>query len=340
MPWGSWITCEETVNGPDVGPDFTGASNVTLDQRHGFVFEVPVGGQSDREPITRAGRFAHESVAFDPHEGALYLTEDNFGFPSGFYRYVPRRNPMRTGQLDNDGRLQMLTVTGAPNIHLEATRSAGRHATRSSGSTSTTRRPRSPTRPARPAPTTERRRASATSATRAGPRAPRTSPGWRGRSTTGASSTSPRPRAAAPRRPAPDTDRTATATGTARSGRTDPRAQQLTARLPVAWPGRPRLPGQRHDEPARHAGRLRGQHQRQLPARADPGGRAVRHRPQPAGQHRAGADRGSTTSSPARPSAPTDDTLFVNIQAGARHDLRDLGPLGPHRRLRQPTDPS
>ena len=23
MPWGSWITCEETVNGPDVGVDFT-----------------------------------------------------------------------------------------------------------------------------------------------------------------------------------------------------------------------------------------------------------------------------------------------------------------------------
>ena len=23
MPWGAWITCEETVNGPDVGPDFT-----------------------------------------------------------------------------------------------------------------------------------------------------------------------------------------------------------------------------------------------------------------------------------------------------------------------------
>ena len=30
MPWGAWITCEETINGPDVGPDFTGASNVTL----------------------------------------------------------------------------------------------------------------------------------------------------------------------------------------------------------------------------------------------------------------------------------------------------------------------
>ena len=25
MPWGAWVTCEETVNGPDVGPDFTAA---------------------------------------------------------------------------------------------------------------------------------------------------------------------------------------------------------------------------------------------------------------------------------------------------------------------------
>jgi uncharacterized protein len=30
MPWDSWITCEETINGPDVGPDFTGVSNVPL----------------------------------------------------------------------------------------------------------------------------------------------------------------------------------------------------------------------------------------------------------------------------------------------------------------------
>src|ERR687892_521409 len=58
MPWGSWITCEETVNGPDVGPDFTGVSNVPLTQPHGFVFEVPVDGVSNGEPITAAGRFA------------------------------------------------------------------------------------------------------------------------------------------------------------------------------------------------------------------------------------------------------------------------------------------
>lgn len=120
MPWESWITCEETINGPDVGPDFTGASNVPLQQRHGFIFEVPAGGQSDRQPITSAGRFAHEAVAFDPVEGILYLTEDNFGFPSGFFRYIPASNPMETGHLDNDGQLQMLAVPGMPNVDLAA----------------------------------------------------------------------------------------------------------------------------------------------------------------------------------------------------------------------------
>jgi hypothetical protein len=120
MPWGTWITCEETINGPDVGPDFTGASNILLQQRHGFIFEVPADGQSDRQPITRAGRFAHEAVSFDPIDGILYLTEDNFGFPSGFYRYIPASNPMETGRLGNDGRLQMLAVDGLPNADLAA----------------------------------------------------------------------------------------------------------------------------------------------------------------------------------------------------------------------------
>ena len=40
-PWGSWLTCEETVNGPDVGNDFTGGNNSLLQQKHGYVFEVP-----------------------------------------------------------------------------------------------------------------------------------------------------------------------------------------------------------------------------------------------------------------------------------------------------------
>ncbi|MBY5163315.1 PhoX family protein [Salsipaludibacter albus] len=118
MPWGAWITCEETVNGPDVGPDFTGTSNEDLEQPHGFVFEVPAGGQSDRQPIRQAGRFAHEAVAFDPVDGILYLTEDNFGFPSGFFRYLPPSDPMETGRLDDGGRLQMLAVVGRPNADL------------------------------------------------------------------------------------------------------------------------------------------------------------------------------------------------------------------------------
>ena len=118
MPWGAWVTCEETINGPDVGPDFTGVSNIPLTKRHGYIFEVPAGGQSTRQPVTRAGRFAHEAVSFDPDEGILYLTEDNFGFPSGFYRYVPATNPMETGELDNEGQLQMLAVVGQPNLDL------------------------------------------------------------------------------------------------------------------------------------------------------------------------------------------------------------------------------
>ena len=120
MPWGSWITCEETINGPDVGPDFTGVSNIPLQQRHGFIFEVPVDGDASGEPITKAGRFAHEAVAFDPIGGILYLTEDNFGFPSGFYRYIPPTNPMESGRLEDGGQLQMLAVAGQPNLDLAA----------------------------------------------------------------------------------------------------------------------------------------------------------------------------------------------------------------------------
>jgi secreted PhoX family phosphatase len=125
MPWGSWITCEETVNGPDVGPDFTGVSNVPLQQRHGFIFEVPARGQSDREPITAAGRFAHEAVAFDPRNGVLYQTEDNFGFPSGLYRYIPAQHPLDAGRLVNQGRLQMLAVRGTPAADLAAAQPDG-----------------------------------------------------------------------------------------------------------------------------------------------------------------------------------------------------------------------
>ena len=124
-PWGTWLMCEETVNGPDVGADFTGVSNVPLTQRHGYVFEVPAGGQSDRQPIRSAGRFAHEAAAWNPKERALYLTEDNFGFPSGLFRYFPPTDPMVTRRLEDGGTLQMLRVVDEPNAHLEAEQTNG-----------------------------------------------------------------------------------------------------------------------------------------------------------------------------------------------------------------------
>jgi len=125
MPWGTWITCEETVNGPDVSPDFTNAPNIDLHEPHGFIFEIPAGGVSNREPITSAGRFAHDSAALDPREGILYLTEDNFSFPSGLFRYIPPTNPMAVGRIENGGRLQMLRVMAVPNFDLAVTQTAG-----------------------------------------------------------------------------------------------------------------------------------------------------------------------------------------------------------------------
>ena len=131
MPWGSWVTCEETVNGYDVGDDFTRTppggtdpgpftyiTNARLQKTHGFIFEVPAGGGATGEPIKSAGRFPHESVAWDPRGGALYLSEDNFAFPSGFYKYVPPRDPMDVGRLEDGGTLYMLKVKGVVNADL------------------------------------------------------------------------------------------------------------------------------------------------------------------------------------------------------------------------------
>ncbi|MDI1462413.1 DUF839 domain-containing protein [Catellatospora sp. KI3] len=130
MPWGAWISCEETVNGPDVAPDYSGAPNIALTQRHGFIFEVPRQGRSAAEPITAAGRFSHESVAYDPREGVLYLTEDNFKYASCFYRYLPPERVYAeagTGRpgLADGGRLQALRVAGRREANLAAAQRPG-----------------------------------------------------------------------------------------------------------------------------------------------------------------------------------------------------------------------
>jgi secreted PhoX family phosphatase len=128
-PWGSWLTCEETVNGPDVGNDFTGGNNQLLKRKHGYVFEVPAdwdaGEHRTPVPIRAAGRFAHEAVDFDQATGILYLTEDNFDFPSGFYRYIPPRNPMKVKRLEDGGRLEMLKIKGRSNAVLDKGQTPG-----------------------------------------------------------------------------------------------------------------------------------------------------------------------------------------------------------------------
>lgn len=133
MPWGSWVSCEETVNGPDVFDDFnrgrlpatTYVQNKKLQQRHGYIFEVPATGASNMVPIRSAGRFAHEAAAADPGTGQIYMTEDNFGFPSGFYRYDPLNNPVADGHIADGGTLWMLEVTGKPNANLSLGQAPG-----------------------------------------------------------------------------------------------------------------------------------------------------------------------------------------------------------------------
>ncbi|MCF2530880.1 alkaline phosphatase PhoX [Yinghuangia soli] len=118
MPWGAWVTAEESVDGPDVKSPVPGADNKLLKQKHGYLFEVPVRGRGTMAPIRSAGRFQHESAAFDPVSGALYLTEDDPLFASGFYRYLPPVHPMRAGRILDGGRLQMLAVAGTPRAQL------------------------------------------------------------------------------------------------------------------------------------------------------------------------------------------------------------------------------
>ena len=93
-PWGSWLTCEETLE----------KSAPLVSRPHGWVFEVPSQHQGlvDPVPLTAMGRFVHEAAIVDPRTGIVYLTEDRPD--SLFYRFLPNVR----GQLARGGRLQAL----------------------------------------------------------------------------------------------------------------------------------------------------------------------------------------------------------------------------------------
>lgn len=112
-PWRTWLSGEETVQGPDV-PLPGGAAGGT--RPHGYIFEVPVDGASDRRPIRSAGRFAHEAAVVDPSTGFVYLTEDSLA--AGFYRYRAPADPFQAGRLLDGGQLEALAIVGQPGADL------------------------------------------------------------------------------------------------------------------------------------------------------------------------------------------------------------------------------
>jgi uncharacterized protein len=108
-PWGSWITCEELFQPPPLPP---GATSL----RHGYVFETDASAADPvaAVPITSAGRFEHEAVAW--LDGILYETEDRPN--AAFYRYLPNSAPAAAGDMaaTNSGTLQALKVSGFPTL--------------------------------------------------------------------------------------------------------------------------------------------------------------------------------------------------------------------------------
>ena len=99
-PWGTWLSCEETVVGDGFG----------LDKPHGYIFEVDPNatGPKKHKPLKAMGRFVHEAGAVDEHTGVVYMTEDDN--PDGFYRFIPKV----PGKLAKGGRIQMLGIKGEP----------------------------------------------------------------------------------------------------------------------------------------------------------------------------------------------------------------------------------
>jgi len=104
-PWRTWLSCEETTQGPTRGWSVP----------HGYVFEVPVDtdGPTPGVPLREMGRFTHEAVAVDPVTGFVYQTED-VNRRSGFYRFRPNTPEV----LSDGGTLEMMAIVGRPQVDL------------------------------------------------------------------------------------------------------------------------------------------------------------------------------------------------------------------------------
>ena len=115
-PWGTWLTCEETLATVNGIP-------------HGYCFEsLPFESDAERAawgspiPLVDMGRFSHEAIAVDPKTGFVYETEDESTSSSlidapgasrqrgnsGFYMFVPANRSGKPGSLEAGGKLFML----------------------------------------------------------------------------------------------------------------------------------------------------------------------------------------------------------------------------------------
>lgn len=104
-PWGTWITCEETVQRSS-NPD---ATDRRYERDHGYNFEVPATADptlADPRPLRAMGRFNHEAICVDPATGIIYQTEDRHD--GLLYRFIPAVK----GEPARGGRLQALVVDG------------------------------------------------------------------------------------------------------------------------------------------------------------------------------------------------------------------------------------
>ena len=110
-PWGTWLSCEETVL--EDGDEDDGVT-MRLEKPHGYVFEVSAEGSGVPVPLKAMGRFVHEAVAVNPVTGIVYETEDRK--PAGFYRYLP----LEKGNLGKGGLLQMMKVAGCDDLSQNA----------------------------------------------------------------------------------------------------------------------------------------------------------------------------------------------------------------------------
>ena len=105
-PWGTWLTCEETVLGPGDKDKYKQDKLRSFKKTHGWIFEVPADGVADPVPLKGMGRFVHEAVAVDHETGIVYETEDRQ--TAGFYRFLPNKK----GQFAAGGTLEIAEVVG------------------------------------------------------------------------------------------------------------------------------------------------------------------------------------------------------------------------------------